>query len=404
MDPTTRAIRDQYEQFPYPAVAEPEIRLGADVRLLLSYGQLERDAGRPLHCLDAGCGRGNGVLGAATLQPDVAFTAIDVNRVALTAAAAKARELGLKNVRFQEVDLMTLEGLDVPPGGFDVVISSGVLHHLASPEAGLRHLRRVLAPHGILSLMVYGASGREPLYRMVRAIDLLAPRDRPLVERLAAARRLEREIAGEPLRVGPIELNESVPDNEFVDRYLNVNETSYDVASLFALLDRCDMRFLRWVEPADWELPWKKEASDLAAHLTPLERYRLVEQVSWRHQLALVAGTAANALRAHPPRDQWAELWFAMNPESAIVVELRTLRGAQRVERLTYKLRAREAQPVTGLTASVLLTLKDQTTAFQGAELIRGLAGSGIGAAQALDVLGELLDREIVYAPHASDR
>jgi hypothetical protein len=58
----------------------------------------------------------------------------------------------------------------------------------------------VLAPHGLISLMVYGTHGREPLYRMVRALDLLVPRDRPIPERLAAARRLVREAGAEALR------------------------------------------------------------------------------------------------------------------------------------------------------------------------------------------------------------
>ena len=96
--------------------------------------------------------------------------------------------------------------------------------------------RRVLAPHGVISLMVYGTHGREPFYRMVRAIDLLVARDRPLAERLAVARRLAREMPAEALRVGPIALDDSISDSEFVDRYLNVNETSYDVATLWGLL------------------------------------------------------------------------------------------------------------------------------------------------------------------------
>ena len=405
MDPTTAAVRAQYEQFPYPAVAQPEIRLAADVRLLLSYGRLQRPGKRPLRCLDAGCGRGNLVLGAATTQPDVQFTAIDINRVALAAADAKARELGLTNIRFHEVDLMTLAGLDVPPDGFDVVVSSGVLHHLASPEEGLRQLRRVLAPHGILSLMVYGASGREPLYRMVRAVDLLIARDEPIAERLAMARRLEREVVGDAMRVGPIVLSDAIADNEFVDRYLNVNETSYDVASLWRLLERCGMKFLRWVEPAEWDVPARAPGgTGVAAHLTELQRYQLVEQVSWRHRLELVACTDANGPRERPSRAELPTAWFAMNPEASIVVELRDLRGNQRVESIGYKLRARPAASLAGLAASVLLTLKDQTTPFQGAELLRGLAANRVSAEQALDVLSDLLEREIVFALHATER
>jgi methylase of polypeptide subunit release factors len=36
-----------------------------------------------LRVLDAGCGRGIGLLGSATLQPDVLFDGVDLNRVAL---------------------------------------------------------------------------------------------------------------------------------------------------------------------------------------------------------------------------------------------------------------------------------------------------------------------------------
>ena len=404
LDPTTEAVRAMYEQFPYPAVADPDIRVGSHVRLLLSYGQLRRTARRPLQCLDAGCGRANGALGAAITQPDVQFTAVDINRVALADAKAKADQLGLSNIRFQEVDLMTLEGLRAPDGGFDVIVSSGVLHHLASPDEALRQLHRVLAPHGVLSLMVYGTSGREPLYRMVRAIDLLVPRDRPVAERLAVARRLARLTAADALRVGPIELTEALHDNEFVDRYLNVNETSYDVASLWALLERHDLRTLRWVEPDEWALPTgTPDGEAFVAHLTDLQRYQLVEQISWRPRLSLIAGTTENSPRRLPPGDQWPSLSFALNPDVSLEVETRNLRGTQRVEGIAYRLRVRPPVRLAGLAASVLLMLRDQTVPFLGKDLIQKLRADRIDRDTALVVLADLVRREIVYCPHSTE-
>ncbi len=404
LDPTTQTVRALYEQFPYPAVADPDIRVGSHVRLLLSYGQLRRAARRPLHCLDAGCGRANGTLGAAITQPDVQFTAVDINRVALADAKAKADQLGLENIRFQEVDLMTLEGLRVPEGGFDVIISSGVLHHLASPDEGLRQIRRVLAPHGVLSLMVYGASGREPLYRMVRAVDVLVPRDHPVTERLTVARRLAELTTAEALRVGPIELTETLHDNELVDRYLNVNETSYDVASLWDLLERHGLRCLRWVEPEDWALPARTPAGEeIATHLTELQRYQLVEQIRWRPHLSLVAGTTENSPRQLPPRDRWPSLSFALNPDVSLEVETRNLRGTQRVERISYRLRVRRPVQLTSLIASVLLMLRDQTVPFLGKDLIQKLSADRIDRDTLLDALAELLQREIVFCPHPTE-
>jgi len=403
MDATTLAVRAMYEQFPYPSETEPAIRLGANVRLLLSYGQLQRPSKRPLQVLDAGCGRAIGTLGAAASQPDVQFTGIDINRVALAAATAKAAELGLKNVRFLEIDSMTLEGLDMPDGGFDLIVSSGVIHHLASPEEGLRQLRHVLAPHGMLSLLVYGTLGREPLYRMVRAVDLLIPRDRPLAERLIVARRLAQEMNAEPLRVGQTGLRDAIHDNEFVDRYLNVNETSYDVAALFDLLERNGLTFLRWVEPSDWVLPVRETGSDLGADLTALQRYQLVEQLSWRHQLFLIACTEANGPRELPPTAQWATQLFALNPEVSIQVDTRNLRGSQRVERIAYALRSQPPVQVGGLSAAVLLWLRDQTVPFQGKHLMEQLRNKGIDRSGAISVISEMLAREVLYSPHATE-
>lgn len=401
MDSTTERIRAMYEQFPYPAVAEPDIRIGSHVRLLLSYGQRHRSGGRPLQCLDAGCGRGNGALGAAITQPEVQFTAIDINRVALKDAEVKARQLGLKNIRFQEVNLMTLEGLQVPEGGFDMIISSGVLHHLSSPAEGLARLRSVLAPHGVLSLMVYGTYGREPLYRMVRALDVLMSRDHTIAERLAVGRQLAQEPTGEALHVGPIRLTDTVHDNEFVDRYLNVNETSYDVATLWKLLEDHDFSFLRWVEPEEWTL--SSAAATLTAGLTDLQRFQLVEQIAWRHKLFLVAGAAGNTPRQLPPRDTWDTLSFVLNPDVSFDVETRNLNGRQRVEQVSYRLRTRPTVPTTGLTSSVLLALRDQTVPFRGADLIQQLHGSKVPREKALDVLEDLVRREILFCPHPSE-
>ena len=191
MDQTTLAVRAMYERFPYPAHSAPQIRVGCDVRLALSYGRLPAPD-RPLRVLDAGCGRGVGLLGMASVQPDVQFLGVDMNRVALAEVRAEVARRGMANVAVQEVDLMTLAGLEVPEGGFDLIVSSGVLHHLSDPAEGLRRLRGALAPHGILTVMVYGQHGREGIYRLVRAIDALIPRDRPIEERLAVGRRLVR--------------------------------------------------------------------------------------------------------------------------------------------------------------------------------------------------------------------
>jgi len=52
---------------------------------------------------------------------------------------------------------MDIEQKELPfaDGAFDLVHSSGVLHHMAKPEAALREFRRILKPGGRAQIMVY---------------------------------------------------------------------------------------------------------------------------------------------------------------------------------------------------------------------------------------------------------
>lgn len=392
-----------YEAYPYPADGTPQLRANADVRLLLSYVESSAAPDRPLRALDAGCGRGAGVLGAAATQPDVHFLGIDINRVALAEARQEADARGIANVDFAEVDLMTLNGLRVPDGGFDVIYSSGVLHHLADPDEGLRQLRGALAPHGVIVLMLYGKAGREPLYRLIRAADVVARNDTSLAERIEPSRRVAFAMAQTTLKGSPWENTATQSEVEFVDRVLNVNERSYSIDELWQLLGRHSLRFLRWSEPEDWSLaaiadPILRQA---AAQSSEFDRFRLIEQLLYRPSLELLVTGADCRSRQRPEQSQLGEAWFAPNPDVTFAVTTRSLRTERRVEGVRYRLRARAEVEVRGLVAQSLIVLSHQTRPFQGRELFAGLADLGASQSDAEALLIQLLDEELLYSPHS---
>lgn len=394
-----------YEKYPYPPAAAPTMRVGSDARLLLSFGKKSRPAGRPLRVLDAGCGRGAGVLGAATMQRDVEFVGADLNRVALAEATQAAKARGLTNVRFATVDLMTLDGLDIPEGGFDVIVSSGVLHHLADPARGLARLRDALAPHGMLSLMVYGRDGRHPLYRTVRAIDMLAPRNLPIERRLEVARALVHAPQAEALFTGAFSDAPTMPDIELVDRYLHVNETSYNVTELLALLAQSGLRHVRWNEPEQWDpdaiLP--PSLRELAARMEPAARWSLVEALTHRPMLDLTCCHVDNAPRPPLTPQALPDVVLAVNPEASFSVETRCARGELRTEKVVVT-RRRETLPLSaGPLAAASLVLREQTTTFRGAELLDALVGFGFPQDEVYAAVVELLRTEVLYTPHAVD-
>lgn len=406
MDEITQRVREMYEQYPYPQGA-PMIRVATDARLVLSYLEASRLGSGPLHVLDAGCGRGVGVLPCAALQPDVNFVGIDINRVALAEATASAQSRGLANLRFQEVDLMTLEGLEVPEGGFDVIYSSGVLHHLSDPAEGLARLREALAPHGVLIMMVYAKHGRAPLYRLRRAVELMTPKDTPLAERIAPSRELATFMAGHTLEGSPWANTPKVVDVEFVDQVLNVNETSYSVDEMWSLMEASDMQFVRWLEPDDWSLEKLLPPSDIrnrAMEMSAMDRYRFIEQSAWRTTLQLVMTHKANTPRTPLLRENIETTIYCVSPEVTFGTVVRNLYGSQRVEEISYTLRTRpQAIAESGPFALILMLLRDQNMPFTGDTLLNILEEEGVPRGEAMAQLAECVRREILYRPHRSE-
>ncbi len=407
MDQVTAAVRQMYERFPYPS-GTPVNRVGSDIRLVLSYLEQGRQKGGCLQVLDAGCGRGIGVLGAAALQPDVHFLGIDCNRVALAEATATARRLGLRNIEFRECDLMELSDLDAPPGGFDVIFSSGVIHHLSDPQAGLGRLRELLSPHGAINLMVYARYGRAPLLRIARAIDLLFSDQPALDERLDLARAVAAVGREQVLAGSTWQDTCEVDDVEFVDRCLNVNETSYQIDNLWDLLAACDLSFVRWLEPADWSVEQLIPAGALRDRLTALsatERFRFVEQVFQRPSFELIAGHVANEGRRPLQAAEAARTSFALNPEVSIGTEVRNTPAGQRTEKLYFVLRTRDPRHLApGPISTALMLLRDMTGSFRGEAMVRRLGKQGVQEAEALAVITELCRHEVLFRPHRYER
>ncbi len=403
MDQVTSNIRDMYERFPYPS-GVPVNRLGSDVDLILSLGSTAPPAAGPRRVLDAGCGRALGLIGAATLQPKVQFTGIDINRVGLAESQTAIKERGLTNIRLQEVDLMTLAGLKTPQAGYDVIHSSGVIHHLSDPAASLALLRQKLAPHGMINLMVYGRNGRDPLLKIAAAIDVLFPDGTPLPERVDLARQVSIFGADHLLKGTRFADTGQVDDVEMVDRILNVNETSYDITDMWKMIDTAGLHFIRWAEPLDWEVNLQVPASALRDRLNslpPVDQYRFLEMILCPPGLELVLAHKDNAPRpALDPADV-ADTVFRISPDATISTGVRHTPAGQRTESLELQVRGQSPVPVAaGPTATALLAFREWGGDMKGRQLQKKLQGLGLRADESLAVIVELVRVEVLYRPH----
>ena len=73
--------------------------------------------------------------------------------------------MGLTSIEYAQADLFQLGALS---RCFDVIESSGVLHHLAEPLAGWRVLLSLLRPGGFMKLGLYSEVARRNIV-MIRA-------------------------------------------------------------------------------------------------------------------------------------------------------------------------------------------------------------------------------------------
>ncbi len=109
-----------------------------------------------LDILIAGCGTNQAAVIAFT-NPSAKVVAIDVSQPSLNHHRLLKDKYRLDNL---ELHCLPIEEVATLNRSFDLVISTGVLHHLADPKVGLKALAEKLRPNGVAAIMVYASYGR----------------------------------------------------------------------------------------------------------------------------------------------------------------------------------------------------------------------------------------------------
>ncbi len=160
-DATSRAVRAQYEEHPYPRwlalLRLDKIDLAEQLHRAFPHFRPPAFLNGPTRVLVAGCGTGREPLSLALAYADVEIVALDLSRRSLAYAVRRARALGVENVRFVHGDLLALPRLQER---FHVIQCAGVLHHMAEPLRGWRVLTELLLPGGLMKIGLYSERAR----------------------------------------------------------------------------------------------------------------------------------------------------------------------------------------------------------------------------------------------------
>jgi len=168
-DARTEAVRRFYERAPFPGYPPHDSLHTLRARAERSVFARLLDQAIPGDARIAEIGCGTGQMSLYLARADRVVVGADLARASLRLGASAARRFGLDRVLFVESDLQRFA---LKTGSFDVVYSSGVVHHTPNPRAAFGRLARLARPGGTIVVGVYNVFARIPL-RLRRAIARL---------------------------------------------------------------------------------------------------------------------------------------------------------------------------------------------------------------------------------------
>lgn len=265
-DDTSARVRAQYEESPYPRWLSVGIRpkrtLEEHLVQHLPAAPIGPITPRPIRILVAGCGTGRHAIQTALRYRDAEVTAVDLSRASLAYGKRMAREMDIRNISFFQADILALDRI---PNRFDLIESSGVLHHMADPLAGWTALRSRLAKGGFMRLAFYSSRARS-CFDEIRAAA--PPKPASLAHRVSAVRHAvyalnEKHPARALLRTADFYATSGVRD-----ALLHEQEKTVDLDWIDQSLNSLDLRFLGFELPdAAWLVEYRRRNPEDAAGL-----------------------------------------------------------------------------------------------------------------------------------------
>jgi len=246
----------------------------AEFHLLWPHRQYRAD----LNVLVAGCGTWQAAKFALT-HPAARVLGIDISSTSLKHTEALKQKYDLNNLETRQLPIEQVKDLGRE---FDLIVSTGVLHHLADPDAGLRALRSALQPEGAMYLMLYAPYGRTGVHMLQEYCRKLGVGTSP--QEIQDLTLTLKELPPHHPLVGMMRgTRDSLDARALVDALLNPRDRTYAVPQVFEFLERNGLAFARWYF-----------------------------QAAYSPQCGAIAATPhADRLAALPEREQYAamELW-----------------------------------------------------------------------------------------------
>jgi SAM-dependent methyltransferase len=229
-----------------------------------------------LHVLIAGCGTFQSAK-YALCHPSAHVVGIDVSPTTLEHTEKLKQKYNLTNLETRQLPIENVTDLDQH---FDLIICTGVLHHLVDPSVGLRALRSVLKSEGVMYLMVYAPYGRSGVYMLREYCQRLGigTSKQEITDLIGVLKGLHQH---HPLIASQRGSKDFFNTDALADALLNPRDRAYSVPQLFDFIEDNELRLQRWYWQAAYlpqcgSISHTPHANRLAA-LPERERYVAME-------------------------------------------------------------------------------------------------------------------------------
>jgi SAM-dependent methyltransferase len=283
-NPLADLVSDQYSRWPYPApITDIPGWLATNWewfdpshahRLLWP----NRDYNPDVDILIAGCGSNQAAVFAFT-NPSAKVVAIDVSPAALEHHDFLKRKYEIKNLELHLLPMEQARGLG---RDFDLIVSTGSLHHIADPRRGMAALAECLRPEGVVAIMVYAKYGRIGVETMQSVFhDLSLGQDDDSISTVKEAIASLPET--HPARAYMGLARDLNSDAGWVDTYLHGREKSYSIDECIDLVGSAGLVFQDLFFKSPYHPPINSRSAfhSLVAALPQSKQWSIMERVNF---------------------------------------------------------------------------------------------------------------------------
>jgi len=263
-------IKEFYNKFSYPVFGDHTLsdmidtgaRDRSDPSIHWNKFWPQKSKDEKLEILVAGCGTYQAAIVAAR-NSNCHVTGIDVSDNSIKIQNNVIEKEGINNVELKVCAITDY----VTDKKFDLIICSGVLHHLENPNENIAHLAGLLKNDGVMTIMIYNYFGRQGVYNIQALVKLLnIPQD------INGAQQLTKIIDGLPKEHS---VNNYIKNNQevlyfenFMDTFFNPHDVCYTALDIPRLIENTGLKFHDWLEMNyDEEIEYNLDSFERAFYL-----------------------------------------------------------------------------------------------------------------------------------------